>query len=172
MASQVAHAGEMMNVDTDWDDETRIMIHQLRDAIPQLVNPMLVPHSSPEGLYTDYAQNVATTTSGAKELSNLYHEDETREFFKRAEESRAQNTGVRIWQVAEHEDWLDNRKVDTPLDMGKDTTVDPAARSSQMHSTENIIATLERFRAAHSDLDSAFDEGSRTLKVFGPWLLI
>ncbi|KAI4199470.1 MAG: hypothetical protein LQ350_004611 [Teloschistes chrysophthalmus] len=131
MASQVAHAGETMATDTDWD-ETRMesamarlqeMHVQLRDAIPQLVNPMLVPHPSPEGLYSNYAQNVATTRSIAKELSDLYHEDETREMFKRGEESRAQNTEVPIWQVAEHEDWLDVRKVDTPF---KTSTVDSA----------------------------------------------
>ncbi|KAL8631214.1 hypothetical protein Q9189_003059 [Teloschistes chrysophthalmus] len=173
MASQVAHAGETMATDTDWD-ETRMesamarlqeMHVQLRDAIPQLVNPMLVPHPSPEGLYSNYAQNVATTRSIAKELSDLYHEDETREMFKRGEESRAQNTEVPIWQVAEHEDWLDVRKVDTPF---KTSTVDSAVKTSQRQTTEAIKATLEKFKEVHSDIESAFDERSRTLKITLP----
>lgn len=123
---------------------------------------MLVPHPSPEGLYSNYAQNVATTRSIAKELSDLYHEDETREMFKRGEESRAQNTEVPIWQVAEHEDWLDVRKVDTPF---KTSTVDSAVKTSQRQTTEAIKATLEKFKEVHSDIESAFDERSRTLKV-------
>ncbi|KAL9579483.1 MAG: hypothetical protein Q9212_005083 [Teloschistes hypoglaucus] len=173
MASQVAHAGESMISDTDWDEtrmesamarlqEMHVQLRQLRDAIPQLVNPMLVSHPSPEGLYSDYAQNVAITRSSAKELSNLYHQDETREMFKRGEESRAQNTEVRIWQVAEHEDWLDVRKVDTSF---KTSTVDSAVKTSQKQTTEGIKATLEKFKEAHADIQSAFDERSRVLKV-------
>ncbi|KAL9587407.1 MAG: hypothetical protein Q9203_003520 [Teloschistes exilis] len=142
MASQVAHAEENMILDTDWD-ETRM-------------------ESAMARLQEMHVQNVATIRSSVKELSDLYHEDETREMFKRGEESRAQNTEVRIWQVAEHEDWLDVRKVDTPL---KTSTVDSAVKTSQEQTTEAIKATLAKFKEAHSEIESAFDERSRVLKV-------
>ncbi|KAL8692455.1 MAG: hypothetical protein Q9218_002523 [Villophora microphyllina] len=144
-----------------------VQLRRLRDAIPRLVDPMLVPHSSPERLYANYAQNVATTRLGAKGFSSLYHEDGTRELFKKAEESRANNTEpIRGWRVAEHEDWLDVHNVDIPSDVQKDGTLDPDSRPSQNVTTESLRAALERFKEAHSDMEGSFDEGSQTVKVF------
>lgn len=125
---------------------------------------MLVQQASPEELYATYARNVTTTRSQLKDFSKLYSDDRSRELFRRAEESRAQNNEpIRGWRVTEHEDWLNLRGVESPVDVGANNSDSAVPRIA---STEDFGVALGNFKKAHTDMEGSYDDVSQILKVY------
>lgn len=83
---------------------------------------------------------------------------------EKARESRAENSeGITVWQVAEHEDWLDVKQEDGDNDVDKEegNMADPNSGSS----IHDVNAALDRFRSAHKDVEVSLNEESRTVTV-------
>ncbi|KAL8728345.1 MAG: hypothetical protein Q9166_005488 [cf. Caloplaca sp. 2 TL-2023] len=146
--------------------EMHARLRNLRDAVSRLVDPMLVQQHSPEELYNTFATNVTTTKADVQGFARLFRDDESKELFKRAAESRAQNSeNIRGWRVTEHEDWLDVRNVDVPGNLGTAGTTESDPNISQITTKEDLHAAMERFRKDHPGIDGSFDEVSKNLTV-------
>lgn len=78
--------------------------------MPQLLEPLLSQHASPEQLYLDYSQNALETAKAIKNFAKFVQEPAAQETLKRAKESRAAGgEDITPWIVNEHADWLEVR---------------------------------------------------------------
>ncbi|KAL8701164.1 MAG: hypothetical protein Q9201_005054 [Fulgogasparrea decipioides] len=146
--------------------EMHAQLRHLRDAVPRLIDPMLVQQNSPEDLYSTYATNVTATRSDIKDFSTLYSEDTTRELFRQAEKSRAENSEeIRGWRVTEHEDWLDLSRVEIPLNAGANATLGQDRAMDQDVTKEGLRAAMEKFTKAYPDIQGSLEEDTKSLMV-------
>lgn len=145
-------------------------LRHLRDAVPRLIDPMLVQQPSPEDLYTSFASNATAIRSNIKDFSKSFQDDSCTEIFKKAEESRARsNEDIPGWRVTEHEDWLDIRNVDSPLNLGTNRTSGsshPDASQKLTMESEFVRAAIERFKKDNPDIEVFLDVTSGVLKVW------
>ncbi|KAI4286378.1 MAG: hypothetical protein L6R35_004371 [Caloplaca aegaea] len=152
--------------------DMHIQLRHLRDAIPRLIEPMLVHQRSPEDLYTTFATSVTTIRSDLDAFSAAYQEDRYQEVLGRAAESRAQNNeDIPAWKVTEHEDWLDVRKVvnttDTTPDDGT-TGIDIAVTPPPTADPASLRTCIERFKQGNPNIKVSLDEPTRKMKVALP----
>ncbi|KAL8725906.1 MAG: hypothetical protein Q9181_006242 [Wetmoreana brouardii] len=177
MAADVAMSEAPTHPETEWSEariesamarfhEMHAQLRHLREAVPRLIDPMLVQQTSPEDLYSTYATNVTVTRSDVNDFSKLYSEDATRELFRQAEKSRAENSEeIRGWKVTEHDDWLDLSRVEIPLNAGANARVGQYKSVDQDVTIEGLHAAMEKFTKAHPDVEGSFDEDTKTLMV-------
>ncbi|KAL8818399.1 MAG: hypothetical protein Q9223_002953 [Gallowayella weberi] len=148
---------------------TTLQLSSLRDTVSRLVDPMIIQKSSPEELYMSFASNATTIKSDIQDFTRLVHDDGSKELFRKAAESRLQNSeDIRGWRVTEHEEWLDVRNVDSPVALGTNGTVAPDEDVPRDFTIEELRATMERFKTAHSSIDGSLDEVSKALMVTLP----
>ncbi|KAL8813565.1 MAG: hypothetical protein Q9200_000174 [Gallowayella weberi] len=146
--------------------ELHARLSSLRDTVSRLVDPMIIQKSSPEELYMSFASNATTIKSDIQDFTRLVHDDGSKELFRKAAESRLQNSeDIRGWRVTEHEEWLDVRNVDSPVALGTNGTVAPDEDVPRDFAIEELRATMERFKTAHSSIDGSLDEVSKALMV-------
>ncbi|KAL8804853.1 MAG: hypothetical protein Q9182_002347 [Xanthomendoza sp. 2 TL-2023] len=146
--------------------ELHARLSGLRDTVSRLVDPMLVQQASPEELYMSFASNATTIKSDIQDFTRLVHDDGSKELFRKAAESRLQNSeDIRGWRVTEHEEWLDVRNVDSLMALGTDSTMAPDQEVPRDLTIEEIRATMEQFNNAHSGIDGSLDEVSKALTV-------
>ncbi|KAL8835702.1 MAG: hypothetical protein Q9170_003204 [Blastenia crenularia] len=146
-------------------------LRHLRDVVPRLIDPMLSQQSSPEDLYAAFASNVSIVQSDIKDFSRFFQSSEYKEIFQKAEESRAQsNEVIRGWRVTEHADWLDVRNVDSPMNLGGETTnsSDPHASEKTTLGSDDLHAAIDRFKKANTGIEVALDEDSKLMKITLP----
>ncbi|KAL8895608.1 MAG: hypothetical protein Q9207_008097 [Kuettlingeria erythrocarpa] len=128
MAAAPALSNSAPKLESEWDEariesalarlqEMHAQLRHLRDAVPRLIDPMLVQQPSPEDLYSTFATNVTTIHSDVKDFSITFQNSVFQEILMKAEKSRAESKeDIPSWRVTEHEDWLDVRGADTPMD--------------------------------------------------------
>lgn len=129
---------------------------------------MLVQQPSPEDLYSTFATNLTTIQSDVKDFSITFQNNESQEILQKAEKSRAESQeDIPSWRVTEHEDWLDVRGVDTPMDIAMGGTNGAAPDADQEASTDlnYLRAATERAKKANPSVEFALDEKSKTIKV-------
>ncbi|KAL8943989.1 MAG: hypothetical protein Q9216_000698 [Gyalolechia sp. 2 TL-2023] len=151
--------------------EMHIQLRHLRDAIPRLLDPMLVHQPSPGDLYAIFASNVTTIRSDVKDFANVFRGGKCQEILAKARESRTQcNEDIRGWRVTEHEDWLDVHHVDSPRKFGADEAKgsDPDAVQRIAVSPERLRMLVEAFQTSNPDIDVSLDEDTRLIKVSLP----
>ncbi|KAL9017525.1 MAG: hypothetical protein Q9185_005148 [Variospora sp. 1 TL-2023] len=181
MAAVYAASDPSASMENEWNEaevqsalarlhDMHIQLRHLRDAVPRLIEPMLVHQRSPEDLYTNFATSVTTIRSDLDAFSAAYQEDRYQEVLRRAAESRAQNNeDIPAWKVTEHEDWLDVRKVDNTTDTtpddgttGIDIAVPPPPTTTDPASLRTCI---ERFKQGNPNIKVSLDETTRKMKV-------
>ncbi|KAL9051172.1 MAG: hypothetical protein Q9206_004802 [Seirophora lacunosa] len=146
-----------------------IQLRHLRDAVPRLIEPMLIQQRSPEDLYTTFAKSVTTIRSDVNTFTAACREDSYQDILRRAAESRTQNSDdVPAWKVTEHEDWLDVRKVDSPMDTTPDQTSAVNTGVHQTPTTDLAVfrAAIERFKQGNPSIEVILDETTRRMKVW------
>ncbi|KAL8879811.1 MAG: hypothetical protein Q9198_002649 [Flavoplaca austrocitrina] len=146
--------------------EMHARLCNLRDTVSRLVDPMLIQQSSPEELYHGFSSNVTRTQTDVQKFAELARSDRSKEIFKRAAESRAQNSeDIRGWRVTEHEDWLDIPGADVPKDVRANEMSTMESNSPPRTSVEDLSAALEHFKSSHPGADGSFDENSKAIMV-------
>ncbi|KAL8919236.1 MAG: hypothetical protein Q9208_006897 [Pyrenodesmia sp. 3 TL-2023] len=148
--------------------EMHAQLRHLRDAVPRLIDPMLVQQPSPEDLYSTFATNVTTIQSDVKDFSITFQNSESQEILHKAEKSRAEsNQDVPSWRVTEHEDWLDVRGIDTPKDIAMSgmNGADPGVDQEASTDLNYLRATIEKFKKGHPGVEFFLDEKSKTIKL-------
>ncbi|KAL8951618.1 MAG: hypothetical protein Q9222_002418 [Ikaeria aurantiellina] len=142
-------------------------LRRLRDAVALLVDPMLVQQSSPEKLYNTFAQNVVSTRSNIRNFSSLVSSDGSKEMFQKAEESRTQSgEDIRGWRVTEHDDWLDVRNEDIPMDVNPDGA--DHSMTAQNVTNEEMRTAVDKFKKDHAGVDASVDGDSRIIMIHFP----
>lgn len=127
---------------------------------------MLIQQTSPEELYSGFSSNVTSYQTDVQTFAELARSDRSKEIFKRAAESRAQNSeDIRGWRVTEHEDWLDIPGADVPKDVRANEMSTIESNSPSQTSVENISAAIEHFKSSHPGADGSFNENSKTITV-------
>lgn len=129
---------------------------------------MLVQQPSPEDLYSTFATNVTTIHSDVKDFSITFQNSVFQEILQKAENSRAESKeDIPSWRVTEHEDWLDVRGADTPVDSAMGGTHGAPPDASQEASTqlEFLRASTKRFNEANPCIEFSLNEKSKTIKV-------
>ena len=123
--------------------------------MPQLVDPLLAQHTSPEELYSIYSREALETAKAIKAFAKFVQEPTTQEMLKRAKESRAaEPQEIMPWNVTEHPDWLEVRKQgqeDTPTTAQKEGLQD--GDTIAFPTAEQIPAAVERFRSKHPGIE-------------------
>ena len=118
--------------------------------MPQLVDPLLTPHSSPEELYSIYSRNALETAKAIKSFAKFIQEPASQETLRKAKESKAANPeGITPWIVTDHPDWLEVRKLGTD---GATTTKEeglPNGEAIAFPTVEEVSAAVESFRTKH-----------------------
>ncbi|KAL8646839.1 MAG: hypothetical protein Q9210_005904 [Variospora velana] len=179
MAAVYAVSDPPASMENEWNEaevqsalarlhDMHIQLRHLRDAVPRLIEPMLVHQRSPEDLYTTFATSVITIRSDLKAFSAAYQEDRYQEVLKRAAESRVQNNeDIPAWKVTEHEDWLDVRKVDSTMDTTPDRTtgIDIGVSPPPTTDPASLRASIERFKQGNPNIEVSLDETTRKMKV-------
>lgn len=130
---------------------------------------MLIQQRSPEDLYTTFAKSVTTIRSDVNTFTAACREDSYQDILRRAAESRTQNSDdVPAWKVTEHEDWLDVRKVDSPMDTTPDQTSAVNTGVHQTPTTDLAVfrAAIERFKQGNPSIEVILDETTRRMKVW------
>ncbi|KAL8960283.1 MAG: hypothetical protein Q9193_002989 [Seirophora villosa] len=148
-----------------------IQLRHLRDAVPRLIEPMLIQQRSPEDLYTTFAKSVTTIRSDVNTFTAACREDSYQDILRRAAESRTQNSDdVPAWKVTEHEDWLDVRKMDSPVDTTPDQTsaVNPGVHPTPTTDLAVFRAAIERFKQGNPNIEVILDETTRRMKFALP----
>ncbi|KAL8884237.1 MAG: hypothetical protein Q9215_007668 [Flavoplaca cf. flavocitrina] len=146
--------------------EMHARLCNLRDTVSRLVDPMLIQQSSPEELYHGFSSNVTRTQTDVQKFGELARSDRSKEIFKRAAESRAQNSeDIRGWRVTEHEDWLDIPGADVPKDVRANEMSTMESNSPPRTSVEDLSAAIEHFKSSHPGADGSFDENSKAITV-------
>ena len=130
-------------------------LRHLRDTMPQLVDPLLAQHTSPEELYSTYSRDALETAKAIKTFAKFVQEPASQETLKRAKESRAaEPQEITPWIVTEHPDWLEVRKQgleDTPTTAQKEGLHD--GDTIAFPTAEEIPAAVERFRSKHPGIE-------------------
>ena len=144
-------------------------LRHLRDAVPRLIDPMLIQQPSPEDLYATFATNVTAIRSDAKGFSKNVQDDRYAGIFKKAEESMAvSGEAVPGWRVVEHEDWLNVHNVDSPMDIGANGAKAPNQDIPQKPETDTacLRTAMEKFRKSSHNLEGSLDEDSGVIMVW------
>ncbi|KAI4096748.1 MAG: hypothetical protein LQ344_000888 [Seirophora lacunosa] len=179
MAATTAVAKAPAAMENDWNEaelqsalarlhHMHIQLRHLRDAVPRLIEPMLIQQRSPEDLYTTFAKSVTTIRSDVNTFTAACREDSYQDILRRAAESRTQNSDdVPAWKVTEHEDWLDVRKVDSPMDTTPDQTSAVNTGVHQTPTTDLAVfrAAIERFKQGNPSIEVILDETTRRMKI-------
>ncbi|KAL8762621.1 MAG: hypothetical protein Q9184_001422 [Pyrenodesmia sp. 2 TL-2023] len=179
MAAVPAVSAPASMLDSQWNEaqiesalarlqEMHAQLRLLRDAVPRLIDPMLVQQPSPEDLYSTFATNVTTIKSDVKDFSITFQNSESQEILQKAEKSRAESKeDIPSWRVTEHEGWLDVRGVDTSMDiaMGGMNGADPDADQEASIDLDYLRAATERSQKANPSVDFSLDEKSNMIKV-------
>ena len=122
--------------------------------MPQLVEPLLAQHASPEELYSSYSRNTLETAKAIKALTKFMQEPGPQDTLKRAKESRAANPeGITPWIVTEHPDWLEVRTqgAEDGLPMQEEELRDVEATA--FPTAEEVLPAVERFRTKHPGIE-------------------
>ena len=137
--------------------------------MPQLVDPLLAQHTSPEELYATYSRDALETAKAIKSFAKFVQEPASQETLKRAKESRAaEPQGITPWIVTEHPDWLEVRKQgleDTPTTAQNEGLHD--GDTIAFPTAEEIPAAVERFRSKHPGIEVNTEQhgGLATIEV-------
>ena len=127
---------------------------------------MLIQQASPEELYHGFSSNVIRTQTDVQKFAELARSDRSKEIFKRAAESRAQNReDIRGWRVTEHEDWLDIPGADVLKHVRANGMSTMESNSPPKTSVEDLSAAIEHFKSSHPGADGSFDEDPNTITV-------
>lgn len=134
--------------------------------MPQLVDPLLAQHASPEELYSTYSRNALETAKAIKTFAKFVQESSSQETLKRAKESRAINPEeITPWIVTEHPNWLEMREPDTE---GAATSKEgelPNSEAIMFPTAENVAAAVERFRTKHPGIETGGDSSTVEVKL-------
>ena len=130
------------------------------------MDSIFVDSRSPDQLYTHFSQTAIGAAKDIKSFAQLTEDSKSKEALNNAKESRANDAeGITAWRVSEHADWLDIKKEDAVEDSQIDANNEDIDASAGDLSVEDMQATLEKFKASHTDIEADLDGDTRTIKV-------
>ncbi|KAL1878825.1 hypothetical protein VTK73DRAFT_7478 [Phialemonium thermophilum] len=92
-------------------NELHLQVRNLRSALPRLLQPLSVQHSSPEELFSSLKHAVLETKGDLDEFRDAFTNEESRKIFDQANESRKANPkGIRPWRALDNPDWTAVKK--------------------------------------------------------------
>ena len=128
------------------------------------MDSVLVQPLSPGQMHSKFSQATNAAAQAIKHFTQLVEDDKTKEVMEKARQSRMENgEGITGWQVTEHEDWLDAKKVDGTEDMDHEDR--DLAETEDSSSMNDVNAALDKFRSTHMGVEVSLDEDSRTMTV-------
>ena len=126
------------------------------------MHSVLLDPPSPEQLHSNFGQAANGAAQAIKQFSQLLEDSRTREVMENAKQSRKENSeGIIGWQVTEHEDWLDVKQEDGNDDGDREER-DNADAGDDANSND-VTATLDKFRSTHVGVDVSMDKDSVTV---------
>lgn len=141
-----------------------MQLRDLRETIPKVMDSVLVQPLSPGQMHSNFSQAANAAAQAIKHFTQLVEDDKTKEVMEKARESRMENSeGITGWQVTEHEDWLDAKKVDGTEEV--DDEDKDLAKTEDSPSMNDVNAALDKFRSTHMGVEVSLDEDSRTVTV-------
>lgn len=130
------------------------------------MDSIFVDSRSPDQLYSHFSQTAISAAKDIKSFAQLTEDTKSKEALNKAKESRANDAeGITAWRVSEHADWLDVKKEDTAQDSQIDTNNEDLDTSAGDLTVEDMQATLEKFKASHTDIEADLDGETSTVKV-------
>ena len=130
------------------------------------MDSIFVDSRSPDQLYSHFSQTAIGAAKDIKSFAQLTEDNKSKEALNKANESRANDAeGITAWRVSEHADWLDVKKEDAAEGSQIDTNNEDVDTIAGDLTVEEMLATLEKFKASHTDIEADLDGDTRTIKV-------
>ena len=130
------------------------------------MDSIFVDSRSPDQLYSHFSETAIGAAKDIKSFAQLIEDSKSKEALNKAKESRVNDAeGITAWRVSEHADWLDIKKEAAAEDFQTDTNNEDLDTGAGDLTVEVMQATLEKFKASHTDIEADLDGETRTIKV-------
>lgn len=130
------------------------------------MDSIFVDSRSPDQLYSHFSQTAIGAAKDIKSFAQLTEDSKSKEALNKAKESGTNDAEeITAWRVSEHADWLDVKKEDAVEDSQTDTNNEDIDASAGDLTIEDMQATLEKFKASHTDIEAHLDGDTKTIKV-------
>ncbi|KAK7737839.1 hypothetical protein SLS53_006460 [Cytospora paraplurivora] len=82
-------------------------LRNLRSTVPRMMEPMSVPSSSAEAVFSTVRESTKAAYSEVREYKYLATDEQSTKIFERAKHSRKENPkGIKPWRARDDPDWL------------------------------------------------------------------
>lgn len=135
----------------------------LRRAIPSVIEPLTLLHTTPEDLYSVFSQKATVTGKEIRAFTDAYNDPAYREYLEMAKKSKTSDAdGIRPWLISEHPDWMEVKKEEVEEEMGMKSSISGATTGLAVPQDVNLI--MERFHEQYEGIDIAHTESANSDK--------
>lgn len=151
----------------NWLTLTHLQLRNLRNTIPNLIEPMLEPHSSPEALYATFSHTAMTAAKNMRGFTELMEDPESKALLERARTRRLESKEVILpWRATQHEGWLDYNVASVGKDHKEAMDESMPDKPAPDGADKDPCVILDAFKREHPTVIADMDESAKTIKVY------